>query len=404
MLSLPLSHRFWPRLAGATGLLLTLWIIPGPVAQVRPLVLEESSRVRRMAEPQLFPPRRAELEELWEVEAGGTLLAGLMGGSGAFVYALRDGQVVSRATEDGRLLWTREIPGLAWPPLGLNRRLFVIEGQALTSLDPGDGSTLWSQPLPAPAAFAPVVTDQQILVALQQGDIATFSPAGGEPIWQTATGCLPEVEPQLQGGLVIVGCPDGMVRAFSATDGAALWERQLKKPILVRPAVAKDRVFLGTADHTITCLGTAHGKKRYRAKMAGNASAPLQIYKDLVLAGSTDNLVYAIKQHRGFLAWSADAGARLLTPVVTRSHLAASSPLLATQLMVMDLRDGAVLARERLSGEDRISAGSPHFAGLTLVAMTQPVSGGAGWLTGYKVTVSELDPGPMVIPPPSSTP
>jgi hypothetical protein len=403
MLSLPLSPRSRLRLAAAFGLLLVFWALPVPMAQVRPLVLEESSRSRSMQEPQRFPMRRAGLEPLWEVEAGGTLMAGILGGSGAFVYALSEGQVISRATDDGRMLWTQDLPGLNWPPLGLNGRLIVIHDEALKALDPGDGTTSWTRPLPAPAAFPPILTERQILVTLENGEIATFSPDQGEPIWQTAAGCQPEVSPQLQAGLVIVGCPDAMVRAFSATDGTALWERRLKKPILVRPAVADGRVFLGVADHTITCLAAKNGKKRYRAHMAGNPSAPLQIYEDLVLAGSKDNLLYAIKLHKGYLAWSADAGSRLLTPVVTRSHLAAASPLFSTIMVIMDLRDGAVVARENLPGGDRVSAGSPHFAGRTLISGTQPVSGGHGWLTGYQVSLVEMNTGPVAVPPPSST-
>jgi outer membrane protein assembly factor BamB len=168
--------------------------------------------------------------------------------------------------------------------------------------------------------------------------------------------------------------------------------------------VTKDRVFLGVADHTITCLGAKKGKKRYRAHMAGNPAAPLQIYKDLVLAGSKDNLVYAIKQHKGYLAWSADTGSRILTATATRGHVAASSPLYGTLLVLMDLRDGAVVAREALPGSDRISAGSPHFAGQTLISATQPLAGGEGWLTGYSIDVVEIDTGPVIVPPPTSTP
>ena len=374
------------------------------MAQVRPLVLEESSRSRRMDVPQLLPRRRAELRTLWEVEAGGTLMTGILGGAGGFVYALREGRIVSRATTDGSLLWTQELPGLQWAPQGLNRRLFVIHESALKALDPGDGTILWTRTLPAPAAFPPVVTDRHLMVTLENGEIATFSPDLGEPLWQIGAGCQPEVSPQLQDGMVIVGCPDAVVRAFSALDGSSLWEHRLKKPILVRPAVAEDRVFLGVADHTITCLAAKNGKKRYRAHMAGNPSGPLQLYQDLVLAGSTDNLLYAIRLRKGYLAWSADAGSRLLTPVVTRSHLAAASPLFGTIMVLIDLRDGAVVARENLPGGDRVSAGSPHFAGQTLVSGTQPVSGGNGWLTGYRVNLEELDTGPVVVPPPSSTP
>jgi hypothetical protein len=40
-----------------------------------------------------------------------------------------------------------------------------------------------------------------------------------------------------------------------------------------------------------------------------------------------------------------------------------------------------------------MSAGSPVFAGKTLVVVSQPVTGGHGWLSGMKLEVSPIQVG-----------
>lgn len=368
-------------------------LAPTALAQVRPLVLESPSHRDVVHAPPLFPPRLAKIEPLWEVAAGGTLLPGLVGGPGGVVYGLREGRVLSRSAGDGRILWERDFSSLEWAPRGMEGRLYIVTPGALATFDPGSGKDLWRQSLGGEAAFPPLLTQDLVLVVLQGGQILALVPEDGSTIWHADLGCTPQAEPALGDNLLLAGCPDGTVSALSTVDGQVLWQRMLPAPMAVKPAITAKRVFVGTEDYTVTCLSAGRGKRKYRVHLAGNPASPLGVQGGLILAGSQDNLLYGIRQRQGHLAWSADAGARLLTLPAIRGHVAVVSPVLSDQLVVLDLRDGAVTGRRFLPGEDRMSAGSPVFAGKTLVVVSQPVTGGHGWLSGMKLEVSPIQVG-----------
>ncbi len=368
-------------------------LAPVAQAQVRPLVLESPSHRDVLHTPALFPSRLATLESLWEVPTGGTLLPGLIGGPGGVVYGLREGRVLSRSTGDGSILWERDFGALQWAPRGSEGRLYVLTPGKLRALDPASGEDLWGKDLGAEAAFPPLLTRDLVLVVLQGGRMLALAPEDGNLVWEADLGCAPPAEPALGENLLLAGCPDGKVNALSTVDGQVLWERILPAPMTVKPAITEKRVFVGTQDYTVTCLSAGRGKKKYRVHLAGNPASSLGVRGDLILAGSQDNLLYAIRQHGGHLAWSADAGARLLSLPAIRGHIAVASPALSDQLVVMDLRDGAVTGRRFLPGEERMSAGSPVFAGKTLVVASHPNTGGPGWLSGMKLDVSTIEPG-----------
>ena len=365
-------------------------LAPTALAQVRPLVLESQSHRDVVHSPTLFPARLAKFEPLWEVAAGGTLLPGLVGGPGGVVYGLREGRILSLSPGDGHILWERDAGALQWGPRGMEGRLYVVTPGALAALDPGNGRSLWQQPLGGEAAFPPLLTRDLVVVVLQEGKILALAPEDGSRLWQADLGCALRAEPALDEKMLLAGCPDGTVSALSSIDGQVLWQRMLPAPMVVKPAITEKRVFVGTEDRTVTCLSAGRGKKKYRYRLAGNPASALGVQGDLILAGAQDNLLYGIRQHGGHLAWSADAGARLLTLPAVRGHVAVASPVLSDQLVVMDLRDGAVTGRRFLPGEDRMSAGSPVFAGKTLVAISQPITGGPGWLSGMKLEVTVI--------------
>jgi outer membrane protein assembly factor BamB len=278
----------------------------------------------------------------------------------------------------------------------MDGRIYIVTPGALAALDPGNGEDLWQQSLSHEAAFPPLLTRDLVLVVLHGGKIVALAPEDGRRIWDVDLGCVPQAEPALSDHLLLAGCPDGTVSAFSTVDGQVLWHRMLPSPMAVKPAITQKRVFVGTEDHTVTCLSAGRGKRKYRVRLAGNPASELGVRGRLILAGSQDNLLYAIKQHHGHLAWSADAGSRLLTLPAIRGDVAVASPVFSDQLVILDLRDGAVTGRRFLPGEDRMSAGSPVFAGKTLVTVSQPIAGGPGWVSGMQLEVTTIPADPTM--------
>jgi len=186
------------------------------------------------------------------------------------------------------------------------------------------------------------------------------------------------------------GCEDGQFVGLDPRQGDILWTGATGSRIQARPVAVGNRAYLGNDAGEVVAVGLRRGKRRYRNRVAADPVAPLTVRDELLLVGAMDNLLYAFRLRKGHLAWSADAGARNLSPPALRGNVVVCASPLAPQMVLMDVRDGEVLAREKFPGDERLSAAAPVFAGGVLVSATRTSAGGPGWITGYSIEVEEM--------------
>jgi outer membrane protein assembly factor BamB len=373
--------------------LVGLSLTHGPVvpAQVRAVVLQDPANSQPLDTPPLFPPRRAELTRLWEVGSEGTIIDGMIAGPGGVVYAAAEGVIRMLSPEDGRTIWERSFgERLSLSPGGRSGRIFQPLETRLVALSPQDGRFLWEAPLPAPALHAATATASLLIVPMEPRLIGAFATDSGLLLWSRELECEPSAPVGSGPEILVVGCEDGQFVGLDARQGDVLWTADTGNRIQARPLAVGKSAYLGNDAGEILAVGLKRGKRRYRSRVAADPVAPLTVHDELLLVGAMDNLLYAFRLRKGHLAWSADAGARNLSPPALRGNVAVCASPLAPWMVVMDVRDGQVLAREKFPGEERLSAAAPVFAGGVLVSATRTTAGGPGWITGYGILVEEV--------------
>jgi outer membrane protein assembly factor BamB len=328
---------------------------------------------------------------LWEVESAGTVIDGMLAGPGGVVYAVEEGSIRALAPRDGHLLWEAGFDSdLHLPPTGLGGRLYQIAGTRLVALSTVDGEKLWTTTLPAAITASPTPVGPIVAAATSERALVAYHAEDGAFRWRVELECQPTAPVGTGADLLVLGCDDGHLLGVDFREGRILWRRKTGGRIRTRPVVYEGRAYVGNDAGEIIAVGLRRGRRKYTSRVAADPVAPLALRRKLLLVGAMDNLLYAFRLKNGHLAWSADAGTRNLSAPALRNDLAACAPPLSPRLVILDTRDGAVLARSRFPPEDRLAASAPVFAGSVLVNSTRTLAGGPGWITGYSVTVEEL--------------
>ncbi|MFQ5718061.1 MAG: PQQ-binding-like beta-propeller repeat protein [Acidobacteriota bacterium] len=364
---------------------------PVPFAQVRPLVLEDPSHAVPPEPPPRLPPRRATLSRQWEIEAGGQIVDGFLGGPGGVVFATHDGTVRLSSPDSGQAIWVRRLAApVEFAPAGINRRVYIVAGHQLFALAAETGELVWTTELPGEPAWAPVADNQRVVVSLTSGEIVIIDAGAGIPRGTASPGCLASAPPRIQRNRIAIACREGAVLLLDPDSGETVWRRKTRAAVRTAPFIGKKSVLVADDSRRLLALGLRHGRPRYAAHLAARPGPFLIVRQGTVLVGAFDNMLYAFRGAGGHMLWSADIGARPASPPAVRGDMVVSIPMLSTSIVVVDLRDGAVIGDEPLADPDRHSAGGPVFAGRILVVASRPVGGGPGWLTGYTVEVEEV--------------
>jgi outer membrane protein assembly factor BamB len=234
----------------------------------------------------------------------------------------------------------------------------------------------WKVAISAKAAAAPIIAGEQIVVALQSGNVVSYRTkdgaeawhvqlradhpvvadgkylfiAAGEMIhalnaddgtvlWRAASGTL--TAPVLvHGGWVIAASASGLA-AFREADGTPVWTRE-SGPQHVRPTIEGDNLYVPLDDGHLLALDLKTGAERWRRYPAVGRLSEVLAFADRVFVGAADKQFYAYKAQNGEVDWRARLGT-----IVRGRPSADDSRLFVTALdnvvRAFDRRSGALL-------------------------------------------------------------
>jgi outer membrane protein assembly factor BamB len=120
------------------------------------------------------------------------------------------GDIVARRLEDGDQPWGERARGSACRPLAIAGAVLVavVDDRELLAVTLADGETAWRLELPAPAAGAPVVAGDQVLVPTLAGEVVAYDVVGTAaptaPAWRVAVDGVPAGAAAVDGDTVLV--------------------------------------------------------------------------------------------------------------------------------------------------------------------------------------------------------
>jgi outer membrane protein assembly factor BamB len=270
--------------------------------------------------------------EVWRVNAGQTLSAGVGADAKLVVVGTPKGEVLA-FDSTGKEAWKARVSSEVLAPPALADDLVIVRSgdNRVFALEANDGKRRWvyqraTPPLTLRSAAGVVVADKAVLAGFPGGKLVAISSANGAAIWE-ATVTLPhgatELErvadvtsaPVVSGRMVCAVAYQGRVGCFDVSNGNTMWSRELSSSVGLD---VDDRYVYVTDDKgTVHALDRVNGAsvwKQDKLFMRG-VSRPLALGSS-VIVGDVAGVVHALKRDDGtFLArFSTDGSAVAAEP------------------------------------------------------------------------------------------
>lgn len=192
-----------------------------------------------------------------------------------YVSVFSPGAVCALQRHSGRVLWRREIKGLASAAAHLAaQRVFAKSSNTLLCVDPNTGETLWSfspHGVEAETMYsAPTIYRSKLFIGDRHGLLHCLDVKTGQPIWQVLTnrtGKDVNTSPLVVNNRVFVATNASSAAAYSL-EGKKVWETALDGPSALEVFWFKGTV--GVAADSVYLLDPKTGKIKQRHSWLGD--------------------------------------------------------------------------------------------------------------------------------------
>ena len=318
----------------------------------------------------------------WKAFVGGESYASPVVGLGEVFVATKSGSVVALSLQDGKEQWSVDVDEYVArsTPAFDGETLFVTGGYTIVAVDGASGRENWRKPLRFAGSCSPVVDEDRVYAASQEGAITAFAKTTGEELWHYADGDLVFSSPSLAEDKLIIADVSGQITALDAETGRELWQVQLKEEIHATPAIVGNRVYAVTTAPHLIALDLENGSVIWRAA-AGGPSSPA-VADGMVFVGGEDQAVRALDAESGEERWSTPLGYPIASSPASVGDLVyiASGPTITA----LDARSGKSLWGH-VAG-DAISADVAVIDGMVIA------SGHDGYVYALRANVRESGP------------
>ncbi len=327
----------------------------------------------------------AELIKSWEANVGaGSPFAFSPDTDGEAVYAAgREGKVVKLDLASGRELWRIDAGQTLSAGVGVGDGIVLVgtpKGQLL-AFKSADGTPAWSARLSAEILTPPVAGNGVAVARANDGKIYLLDSASGKQRWSYSRN-LPALTLREQGHLllgnnaVFAGHAGGKLTALALNNGAPLWEVNVALP---RGATELERIadVVGplASDDRLVCTAAFQGRVGCFDQVSGNAawardlSALRGVAMDarFVYAADEHGNVAAFEKSRGNNPWKQEKlrDRKLSSPVAVAERFVALGDYQG-QIHLINSEDGAFAARIGTDGSPINSVMLPLKSGLVV--------------------------------------
>jgi outer membrane protein assembly factor BamB len=327
----------------------------------------------------------AVLSKTWEASVGaGSPYAFSPDTDGEAVYAAgREGKLVKLELASGRELWRIDAgqPLSAGVGVGDGKVLVGTAKGVLLAFNSADGTPAWTTRLSGEILTPPVVGNGAVVARTNDGKVFLLDSAGGTQRWSYSR-ILPALTLREQGHLllggnaVFAGHAGGKLTALALNNGAPLWEANVALP---RGATELERIadVAGplAEDDRLICAAAYQGRIGCFDQISGNAawvrdfSALRGVAMDerFVYAADESGGVAAFEKNRGINPWKQDKlrDRKLSSPVAVGQRFVAVGDYQG-QIHLLNSEDGAFAARIATDGSPINSVMIPLQSGLVV--------------------------------------
>jgi outer membrane protein assembly factor BamB len=310
----------------------------------------------------------ATLARAWEAQVGaGKPYVFAPGSDGEAIYAAgKDGRLARIDLTSGREVWRIDAGTPLSAGVGVGAGLVVVaspKGDVL-AYRAADGKPAWTTRLPGEILTVPAISEAGVAVRTIDGKITLLDSADGKKKWVTGR-TLPSLVLRAPGELLAAGTaihagyPGGKLVAYSMRNGAPVWEAsvaqargatEIERIADVTGALVADaRMVCGVAyQGRLSCFDIVNGNPIWSREFSGLGGVA-QDGGNLYAADDKD-VVLAFDKQRGSALWkqAALSGRALATPAPLGRHVAVADAQGVVHLL--SSADGALAARASTDG------------------------------------------------------
>jgi outer membrane protein assembly factor BamB len=266
--------------------------------------------------------------ERWRVDVGGEVLSAPAIGPSSIIVRTVDGKLRSLALADGKELWVQEqqvprlsLRGAASPVIAADMALAGFDNGRVLAVNLADGGTVWEAPVSPPRGrtelerlndidSAVKVVGEEVFVAGFQGRAAMLALDSGQIWWTRDASSYRGVD--VDDDQLYVALSNGDLVAMKRRTGLEVWRNEsLRFRSLSAPVVVGDHVAVADFEGYVHWFDRATGSIVGRLKGTGDrvTNSPLTV----------NGVVYLITD-------KGDISALVATPVAARAAAAPSAP------------------------------------------------------------------------------
>jgi outer membrane protein assembly factor BamB len=245
--------------------------------------------------------------------------------------------------------------------LGVRQRPVLSEGRVYAAnvegevfaLDAASGKSLWKVETGLRLTGGPGVGEGTVVIGSLDGELLALNPDNGEERWRAKLSSEVIATPAVGSGLAVARANDGRVFGFSITDGERRWVYDRGLPSLTlrgngAPLIVQGGVFLGYDNGQVVALRVEDGVQQWEQTVAAGEGRTeidrmVDIDGELVIDAGE---VFAAAYNTQVLAISLDGG----RPSWNRELSSYSGLALAGEKLLVSDKDGTVWALDRRSG------------------------------------------------------
>ena len=258
-------------------------------------------------------------KRLWKKKLKAPVSGAISAAAGKVFVGTYDAEVIALNAADGDELWRATTSSEVLAPPVSNGTIVAastIDGR-LFAFDAATGNLLWTHDHPVPVltyrtTAAPVLTDNQVIAAFDNGQIISLNAGDGSLGWEvrvsqpkgrTDLERIVDIDgmPILNGAFVYAAAYQGSVVAIARGTGRVLWSQDAST--YLRLAVGGGNVYVVTEDDSVIAYNAATGSVTWKNEqlLRRNLSAPAVI-GDYVAAIDEEGYMHVLSQSDGSFA------------------------------------------------------------------------------------------------------
>ncbi|MFZ6658659.1 outer membrane protein assembly factor BamB [Undibacterium sp. TJN19] len=287
---------------------------------------------------------------VWRINAGMRLTAGVGANETTVAVAGEKGQVLAFDL-NGKLRWKAQSPNEILSAPAVGQGLVVVRSidNKVTAYDLTTGERKWSVERPLPpltlrATPGIIIAEQQVIVGLPGGRMASLALNNGGLRWEATVGepkGATELErvadvsgaPVLMGRDICASSYQGRVACFDATTGAFRWGKNLSSEV----GVSMDERFVFAADVTgaVNAYARSGGASAWRNDKLSHRrlSAPISFDRAVAVGDLAGYVHFLSREDGSFIGRVATDGSQIL-----------AAPLVVDAKLIVQTKSGSVVA------------------------------------------------------------